>query len=311
MLRVEDLWKIYGSAEAVKGISFAVETGEFFGLLGPNGAGKTSTIGMITGWVTPSRGRVEIGGVDLSGRAREAKKWVGLVPQNFAFYPRLTAEENLSFFGSLYGVQGGTLKERTARVLEMVSLTGRAGQRVETFSGGMKRRLNIAIGLIHDPAILILDEPTVGIDPTLYTAILDTVKELNRQGMTILYTTHYMEEAQELAHRVGIIDHGELIALGTQAELVRQVGEQQTLRLQFEEDQSVAALAEKFACLPGVARVKAEDHSLALLGESAERMLPPAVQLCGEVGLRLRTVQIQEPNLEALFLHLTGRALRD
>jgi len=311
ILEVHDLVKAYGDTLAVKGLRFSIAEGEIFGLLGPNGAGKTTTLSMLSTLFPPTSGDAIIGGFSVVKQADQVRRLIGVVPQEIALYEDLSVRENLAFWGQMYGLAGRVLHQRVDAALGQTGLQEKATHRVRTLSGGMKRRLNIGVGLLHRPRLLFMDEPTVGIDPQSRRAILDTVKELNRQGMTILYTTHYMEEAQELAHRVGIIDHGELIALGTQAELVRQVGEQQTLRLQFEEDQSVAALAEKFACLPGVARVKAEDHSLALLGESAERMLPPAVQLCGEVGLRLRTVQIQEPNLEALFLHLTGRALRD
>jgi len=307
ILRVEDLWKIYGSAEAVKGISFAVETGEFFGLLGPNGAGKTSTIGMITGWVTPSRGRVEIGGVDLSGRAREAKKWVGLVPQNFAFYPRLTAEENLSFFGSLYGVQGGTLKERTARVLEMVSLTGRAGQRVETFSGGMKRRLNIAIGLIHDPAILILDEPTVGIDAQSRSAILASLKKLNRDGMTMLFTTHYIEEAEYLCDRVAVMDRGRIIALGTPDRLIDEHVPYSVITFRLTPPLDLEAVRG----IHGVESAAAENGSYRVTTPVPQETLIGIVAAAHEHGVKAEDINMKRASLEDVFLKITGRRIRD
>ncbi len=237
---------------------------------------------------------------------------IGIVPQEIALYEDLTARENLNFWGQLYGLGGRELKARIEEVLEQTGLQEKANQRVKTFSGGMKRRLNIGVGLLHRPRLLFMDEPTVGIDPQSRRAILDTVKDLNRQaGMTILYTTHYMEEAQELSHRVGIIDHGEMIALGTQAELVKLVGQRETLILQFGEDQSVGGVLPKIQQISGVQQVIPEDHSLQLLVNSAEEILPIVLQACVAENLKVRTIQIQEPNLEAVFLQLTGRALRD
>jgi ABC-2 type transport system ATP-binding protein len=196
-------------------------------------------------------------------------------------------------------------------VLAQIGLADRANQRVKTYSGGMKRRVNIGVGLLHRPRLLFMDEPTVGIDPQSRRAILDSVKDLNRQGMTVLYTTHYMEEAQELSDRVGIIDHGELIALGTQAELTRQVGENDTLVLHTDEFQDCDALAEAVRALPTVLRVDVIDHTVTIIVPEAEEILAPAVTRANEVGVKIRSVEIREPNLEAVFLHLTGRALRD
>jgi len=240
------------------------------------------------------------------------RRVIGIVPQEIALYEDLTARENLQFWGQLYGLGGRELKVRCEEVLEQTGLQEKANQRVKTFSGGMKRRLNIGVGLLHRPRLLFMDEPTVGIDPQSRRAILDTVKDLNRQaGMTILYTTHYMEEAQELSHRVGIIDHGEMIAIGTQAELVKRVGQKETLVLQFGEDQSAAAIIPQLQGMSGVQQVIAENHSLQVLVNDAEEILPAVIQVCTAENLKVRTIQIQEPNLEAVFLQLTGRALRD
>lgn len=312
ILQVHQLVKRYGDLTAVKGISFDVQEGEIFSLLGPNGAGKTTTISVLSTLFPPSEGDALIAGHSVVRQPYAVRQVIGIVPQEIALYEDLTARENLNFWGQLYGLGGRELKARIEEVLEQTGLQEKANQRVKTFSGGMKRRLNIGVGLLHRPRLLFMDEPTVGIDPQSRRAILDTVKELNRQaGMTILYTTHYMEEAQELSHRVGIIDHGEMIALGTQAELVKLVGQRETLILQFGEDQSVGGVLPKIQQISGVQQVIPEDHSLQVLVSSAEEILPIVLQACAAENLKVRTIQIQEPNLEAVFLQLTGRALRD
>jgi ABC-2 type transport system ATP-binding protein len=263
------------------------------------------------------------------------RQLIGVVPQDLAIYDDLTARENLSFWGQMYGLSGKPLKSRIDQVLEQIGLSDKADQRIKTYSGGMKRRVNIGVGLLHRPRLLFMDEPTVGIDPQSRRAILDSVKDLNKQGMTVLYTTHYMEEAQELSDRVGIIDHGELIALGTQAELNQQVGENDTLILHLGEGEgaiagaiagamagaiagaptSAIAGAEALAAavrdLPGVLKVDVSDHSIAIIAPEAEDILAPVITKANELGVKIRSVDIQEPNLEAVFLSLTGRALRD
>jgi ABC-2 type transport system ATP-binding protein len=236
---------------------------------------------------------------------------IGVVPQEIALYDDLSARENLSFWGQMYGLAGNALKTRLDEVLEQIGLADKANQRVKTYSGGMKRRVNIGVGLLHKPRLLFMDEPTVGIDPQSRRAILDTVKELNRLGMTVLYTTHYMEEAQELSDRVGIIDHGELIALGTQAELTRQVGQTDTLILHVNEGEDPEALAQALRDLPNVRHVDAGDQHVSIITPSAEEVLAEVVMRANERGVKIRSLDIQEPNLEAVFLHLTGRALRD
>src|SRR5512135_2409981 len=243
ILEVHNLVKKYGDFTAVKGISFEIQEGEIFSLLGPNGAGKTTTISVLSTLYTPTGGEARIGGYSLSRQPMEVRRLIGVVPQDLALYDDLTARENLSFWGQMYNLSGRALKTRIDEVLEQIGLKDKANQRIRTYSGGMKRRVNIGVGLLHRPRLLFMDEPTVGIDPQSRRAILDSVKELNRQGMTVLYTTHYMEEAQELSDRVGIIDHGELIAIGTQKELTQQVGQTETLILHLGENDDAQALA--------------------------------------------------------------------
>jgi ABC-2 type transport system ATP-binding protein len=236
---------------------------------------------------------------------------IGVVPQELALYDDLTARENLVFWGQMYGLSGKTLKRRVDEVLEQIGLADKARNRVKTYSGGMKRRVNIGVGLLHKPSLLFMDEPTVGIDPQSRRAILDSVKALNQQGMAVLYTTHYMEEAEELSDRVGIIDHGELIALGTQAELNRQVGEKDTLILHIDENQNGQDLAVAVRKIQGVLKADITDHTVAVIAQEAEEIMAPVITTANELGVKIRSVDIQEPNLEAVFLSLTGRALRD
>jgi ABC-2 type transport system ATP-binding protein len=236
---------------------------------------------------------------------------IGVVPQELALYDDLTARENLAFWGQMYNLGGAALQARIAEVLEQIGLTDKANQRVKTFSGGMKRRVNIGVGLLHRPRLLFMDEPTVGIDPQSRRAILDSVKALNRQGMTVLYTTHYMEEAQELSDRVGIIDHGELIALGTQAELRRQVGENDAVILHIGEGDDGETLAAAAREIGGVLKAQVSDHAVTVIAPEAEEILAPVITAAARAGVKIRSVEIREPDLEAVFLHLTGRALRD
>jgi len=311
ILEVQNLIKKYGDFAAVKGISFDIKEGEIFSLLGPNGAGKTTTISVLSTLYAPTGGDALVGGHSVSKEPMAVRQLIGVVPQDLAIYDELTARENLSFWGQMYGLRGKALKTRMDEVLEQIGLSDKANNRVKTYSGGMKRRVNIGVGLLHKPRLLFMDEPTVGIDPQSRRAILDSVKELNKQGMTVLYTTHYMEEAQELSDRVGIIDHGELIALGTQSELTRQVGENDTLILRLGEGEDAEALAAAVRSLPGVLKADVTDGAVTVIAPEAEVILAQAVTKANEVGVKIRSVEIQEPNLEAVFLHLTGRALRD
>jgi ABC-2 type transport system ATP-binding protein len=311
ILEVKDLVKKYGDFTAVNGISFDIKQGEIFGLLGPNGAGKTTTISMLSTLYAPTSGEATVGGHSVTKEPMAVRNLIGVVPQELALYDDLTARENLVFWGQMYGLSGRTLKNRVDEVLEQIGLTDKARNRVKTYSGGMKRRVNIGVGLLHKPSLLFMDEPTVGIDPQSRRAILDSVKALNQQGMTVLYTTHYMEEAEELSDRVGIIDHGELIALGTQAELNRQVGEKDTLILHIDENQNGQALAVAVRKIQGVLKADITDHTVAVIAQEAEEIMAPVITTANELGVKIRSVDIQEPNLEAVFLSLTGRALRD
>lgn len=311
ILEVHDLVKKYGDLIAVKGISFDVQEGEIFSLLGPNGAGKTTTISILSTLFAPTSGDASVCGHSVTQEPMAVKRAIGVVPQEIALYEDLTALENLNFWGQMYGLSGKALADRVDEVLEQIDLKDRAKQRIKTYSGGMKRRVNIGVGLLHKPRLLFMDEPTVGIDPQSRRAILDSVKALNRAGMTILYTTHYMEEAQELSDRVGIIDHGELIALGTQKELTAQVGETDTLILHLSESEDPDHLAQALSALPGVLQANPTDHEVAIVTPSAEELLAPVVSRANELGIKIHSVDMREPNLEAVFLHLTGRALRD
>ena len=311
ILEVQNLAKSYDNFTAVKGISFDIKEGEIFSLLGPNGAGKTTTISMLSTLYTPTSGDAVIGGHSITKDPMAVKQVIGVVPQEIALYEDLTARENLVFWGQMYGLGGKSLNSRVDEVLEQIGLTDKAKNRVKTYSGGMKRRVNIGVGLLHKPRLLFMDEPTVGIDPQSRRAILDTVKDLNKNGMTVLYTTHYMEEAAELSNRVGIIDHGELIALGTQDELTKQVGQAETLILHIGENEDPDALAKAVSSVEGVQKADVTDHEVSIITSDAKDILAGVVSKANERGIKIRSMDIREPNLEAVFLHLTGRALRD
>jgi ABC-2 type transport system ATP-binding protein len=311
ILEVQNLIKKYGDFTAVDDVSFAIEAGEIFSLLGPNGAGKTTTISVLSCLLKPTSGDALIGGYSVTRESLKVREVIGVVPQDIALYNMLSARENLVFWGRMYGMSGSALKQRVDEVIEQIGLTDKANAKVETYSGGMKRRVNIGVGLLHRPRIIYMDEPTVGIDPQSRRNILDTVKDLNKQGMTVLYTTHYMEEAEELSDRVGIIDHGKLIALGTQQELTKIVGEHDTLRLHIGEEGDAAKLAQTLSGMAGVMKCSATDHEVMLVVPEAEEALAPAITRANEAGIRIHSVDIEEPNLETVFLQLTGRALRD
>jgi ABC-2 type transport system ATP-binding protein len=311
ILEVKELVKKYGDFTAVKGISFDIKEGEIFSLLGPNGAGKTTTISMLSTLYAPTAGDATIAGHSVTKSPMAVRNAIGVVPQDIALYEDLTAKENLIFWGQMYGLSGKSLTARVDEVLEQIGLVDKAKDRVKTYSGGMKRRVNIGVGLLHKPKLLFMDEPTVGIDPQSRRAILDTVKDLNKQGMTVLYTTHYMEEAEELSDRVGIIDHGDLIALGTQKELTKQVGQTETLVLHIGENEDPDALVAALKGVDGVLEANAINHEISVITHAAEDVLAPVVTKANERGIKIHSIDIREPNLEAVFLHLTGRALRD
>jgi len=311
ILEVQNLAKNYADFQAVKGVSFSIKEGEIFSLLGPNGAGKTTTISMLSTLYSPTSGDATVDGHSVTKDPMSVRAVIGVVPQDLALYEELTARENLIFWGQMYNLSGKSLNTRVDEVLEQIGLTDKARKRVKTFSGGMKRRVNIGVGLLHKPKVLFMDEPTVGIDPQSRRAILDTVKDLNKQGMTLLYTTHYMEEAEELSNRVGIMDHGELIAIGSQKELTQQVGQSETLILHISENDDPQALIPSFKGLQDVLEANVVGTEISIITPSAKDVLASVVSKANERGIKIRSIDIREPNLEAVFLHLTGRALRD
>jgi ABC-2 type transport system ATP-binding protein len=309
VLSARDLRKRYGSLEAVRGVSLEIHEGETYGLLGPNGAGKTTTISMICGLLTRDAGEVRVDGRPIDVGAVAAKAGIGYVPQELAIYPDLSARENLEFFGRLYGLGGTGLRTRVGEVLALIGLADRAKDRTATFSGGMQRRLNIGIGLLHRPRLLLLDEPTVGVDPQSRNAILESIAALGREGMAILYTTHYMEEAERLCDRVGIIDAGEIRAEGTRRELVALIGGQDQVRLAV--IGNVEAAVGAVGAVGGVSKAAAKDGQLEIVVADAHRVLPRLLDAVEAAGASVRGVELESPDLEAVFLHLTGRALRD
>ena len=308
VLSCEGLKKSYGDQPAVVEVGFEIAPGETFGLLGPNGAGKTTTISMIAGLLRPDAGSITVAGERMSPTAAAAKGAVGLVPQDLAIYPDLSARENLTFFGRLYGLAKQPLRTRTDEVLEVIGLTDRAGDRAGEFSGGMKRRLNIGIGLLHRPRLLILDEPTVGVDPQSRNAILESVEQLSGEGLAVLYTTHYMEEAERLCRRIAIVDQGRLIAEGTRRELVATLGEQDLVRLEVAGDAVAAAAA--CARVEGVHSADVEESTVVCLMHGAGSRLATLLGVVAEQGATVTGVEVREPDLEDVFLHLTGKALR-
>ncbi|MBT3322495.1 MAG: ABC transporter ATP-binding protein [Anaerolineae bacterium] len=311
MLKADNLHKNFDEFKAVKGVSFEIGEGEIYSLLGPNGAGKTTTISMLTGLLSPTSGNAYLNGFSVREDVNRVKEIIGVVPQEIALYPTISARENLSFWGKMVGLKGKQLSERIDIALEISGLADRAKDQVETFSGGMKRRLNIAVGLLHEPKIIFMDEPTVGIDPQSRRRILDTVKSLNENGMAVLYTTHYMEEAEELSDRIGIIDHGKLIAQGTQEELTQMVGEFDTIKLNIGEIENIEERAKKLCKLPKIENAFGENGDLMLQARDANEVLSEVIEHLNNVKIKIHSLKIQEPNLEAVFLHLTGRALRD
>lgn len=331
IVQTQNLTKRYKRADgtwidAVKNVDLTIHKGEIFSLLGPNGAGKTTTISMISGLVKPTEGDAIVGGYSITNEPIKAKSIMGFIPQEIALYPELSARQNLKFFGKMYGMSGSVLNKRIDEVLEFIDLADRQKDRVDTFSGGMKRRVNIGVGLLHNPQLVYMDEPTVGIDPQSRRRILDTVKLLrDEQNMTVLYTTHLMEEAQELSDRVGIIDHGEIIALGTQDELTQHVGEEDRLEI-LVGDQHVSdeLLANISAAIENVSSLIYQPPEQMAEGESAatpgnitaftqhgRTVLPAMIQHLNNAKLEIQSVQVREPDLEAVFLALTGRALRE
>jgi ABC-2 type transport system ATP-binding protein len=308
MLEVDGLRKSFGNTRAVDGVTFHVVAGEAYGLLGPNGAGKSTTINLILGLLPADAGSVTVGGLDLRAKANQVKQMIGFVPQDIALYPTLSARENLSFWGRMYGLSGATLTERTDEALDMVGLADRAKERIGTYSGGMKRRINIAAALLHHPQLLIMDEPTVGVDPQSRNRILETVRELNQGGMTVIYTSHYMEEVEFLCSRIGIVDQGRIIAEGTLDELRQIIGHRSRIRLRLSDD--TAHVVERLRTLKQIDSVEVRGDEIIVVTAEPAGVLPAVTAECVEHA-RIQSVAIEEANLEAVFLHLTGRDLRD
>jgi len=308
IIEVDGLVKDYGRVRAVDHVTFAVGTGEVFGLLGPNGAGKTTIISTLSCLVPPSAGSVRVCGLDVVSDSMEVRSRIGVVPQEIALYQSLSARENLMFWGRMYGLSGTALTRRVDELVEVVGLSERAEHRIDTYSGGMKRRINIAVGLLHNPQVLFLDEPTVGIDPQTRRSLLELALELNARGLTILYTTHYLEEAEFLCDRIGIVDGGKLIAIGTQSELVAQIGATDTIAVEVEglEERSLPSLDD----LPDVLETVVDGGDIRINAKSGSSLLPSVVGRLTDAGVTIRSIDVSAPNLESVFLHLTGRSLR-
>ncbi|MHB1016648.1 MAG: ABC transporter ATP-binding protein [Coriobacteriia bacterium] len=309
MVNVQSLVKRFGELAAVDDVSFTIEQGEIFGLLGPNGAGKTTTISMISCLIDPTAGAITVDGNDVATAPGAVKSALGVVPQEIALYPTLSAQENLSFWGQMYGLSGSELKQAVAEALELAGLADRAKERVEKYSGGMKRRINIAAGILHKPKVLLMDEPTVGIDPQSRNHILETVKGLNAAGMTVLYTSHYMEEVEYLCDRIAIMDHGRIIAEGTLNELRDVVGGMDVVAVKVAGMRS--GIVDRVRAIDGVERVEGTEEVLEVLTKSSGSIMGRLVSTLESEGAHVTSVSVTEPNLESVFLHLTGKSLRD
>ncbi|HMF10824.1 MAG TPA: ABC transporter ATP-binding protein [Gemmataceae bacterium] len=307
VLDIQRLRKNYGSTTALDGVSFAVAEGEIFGLLGPNGAGKTTLLSIVSCLLEPSGGEVHIDGRLARSGDKSIRRLIGIVPQELAIYGELTARENLQFFGALYGMPKSVLRQRVEDVLRAVGLADRGDSRVETFSGGMKRRLNLGAGLVHGPRLLLLDEPTTGVDPQSRNHVFQEVRRINAAGVTVVYTSHYMEEVQTLCSRIGIVDHGRLIALGTLPELLRTL----TGLIRFRVPEVTNGLRRRVAELPQAKLVERDCQTLELECRDVKATLLRVLGVLNEFQLELVSVETEEPNLERVFLHLTGRGLRD
>lgn len=310
IVRAQGLLKRFGDLTAVDHVDFAISQGEIFGLLGPNGAGKTTIISMVSGLLEPSEGDVVVDGHSIRKQAVAVKRVLGVVPQEIALYPALNARENLTFWGRMYGMSGKALSGAVDEALELAGLADRAKERIEKYSGGMKRRINIAAGILHKPRVLLMDEPTVGIDPQSRNHILEQVKALNAAGMTVLYTSHYMEEVEFLCDRVAIVDHGKIIALGTIDELRRLVGDADIVRIGVDDTLAEETLSTVRA-LAGVSKAERTESTLEVLASDGGGALAGIISALNAAGEKVHSAEVIEPNLESVFLHLTGKSLRD
>lgn len=310
MLRVENLTKTFKNVSAVKEINFELREGEILGFLGPNGAGKSTTISMISTLLKPTEGDILLEGASTVNNPSPLRKVLGVVPQDIALYPDLTGYENLVFFGKIHGLKKVELTRRVAEILETIGLTDRAHEKLGTYSGGMKRRINIGAALLHKPRILIMDEPTVGIDPQSRNHILNTVKELNTKGMTILYTSHYMEEVELLCDRIYIMDHGAIIASGTKQQLKELISEANTITLTV--DIAMESFTEALKSHSKIKAVLCEDKTYTIALENYDSSILKAIASIGEENqTKIESIQLKSPSLEDVFLQLTGRGLRN
>ena len=307
-LEINDLRKTYADLVAVDDISFSVAEGEIFGLLGPNGAGKTTAISIVNHIVNADNGRVAVFGHDIRTESRKTKKLCGIVPQELALYPTLSARANIAFFGSIYGLRGSVLRDRTVEALDMVGLADRADEVINNYSGGMKRRANMAAALVGRPKLLFLDEPTVGVDPQSRNHIFESIKRLNAEGMTIIYTSHYMEEVEALCGRVAIIDRGKLVAFDSTQNLIDSVGG--GLLLIGSKDQPPGLLKD-IESVDGVTKVVADDSQVKIEVNQAQKALPHVISMYNRDSIEILSLRVLEPNLETVFLNITGRELRD
>ena len=309
LLSIRDLTKSYGENRAVRGVSISIIRGEIFGLLGPNGAGKSTTISMLAGLTEPTSGQILVDGVDIRTHMNALKARIGLVPQEMALYPTLSAWDNLAFFGRIYGLSNKALRQRVSEVLALVQLTDRAKEPIKNYSGGMKRRVNLAAGLLQQPEILFLDEPTVGVDPQSRNAIFESVQALNRAGLTVIYTTHYMEEAERLCQRVAIMDHGQIIALDTPANLIRGMGTG-LVRIGIL-DGVIQDVQQRAGVLSSVRAISRRDHALDIQSYDTQKTLIQVLEITNQLDAQVTSLQIFDADLETVFLSLTGKSLRE
>ena len=311
-LTVRGLRKCFGERVAVDRVSFAIDAGEIYGMLGPNGAGKTTSISMIAGILARDDGEITIDGIDIDA-GPPARARIGIVPQSITLYPDLTARENLTFWGRMYDLSGDRLRIAVEAGLDAVGLTPRADDIASTFSGGMQRRLNLACGILHQPKLLILDEPTVGVDPQSRSAIFDLVERLRDDGTAILYTTHYMEEAERLCTRIGIIDAGKLIAEGSRTELVAKLGRDARIEIGLDHGEGLNGAISVITALEGVRTAQVIDDHITVSADRGAYRLPSPSLLSAllSAGLVAESIRVVEPNLEDVFMAMTGRALRD
>ena len=309
IVETHDLTKTFNGRKAVDHLNLNVEEGELFGLLGPNGAGKSTTVAMLSTILEPTHGTAIVGNYDIREKPKEVRKIIGVVPQEGSVYDDLTAMENLMYFGKLHGVDGEMLRKRATKLLELVQLKNRTKDRVKTYSSGMKHRLNLAVGLIHEPRLLFLDEPTTGLDPAARLVVWEFIKQLQAQRITILLTTHYMDEADYLCDRVAFMDRGKIIALGTPTELKRSIGKMEVIEIKTPKiPKAFLTKARKLKCIKKVVRTS---ENLRLLTPAADALLSQVVRLASETGMRIDSLNIAQPTLEDVFIKLTGKTLRD